>query len=268
MAFEPISKWQGGKPGGTLINNINKGIITVRFTNPNMARSFNYTLETKVKAENEAKTFRYYESEKRGLTKNRYRYVKDIHGKECIEFELQNNMYGYCDINDINIVTQCVWTAKKSNDKYYIGHSKNISNPRAEKFHNLLFPEYASVDHINRDGLDNRRINLRESNSTINEKNQKKRIDNKTGKTGVHFDINSNRYIVQWVDETGRKKKSFSTNKYGINVARELAIKFRQEMDQITDTYNGYIVNDITNDGTVILEIDEPDNATNIDDAS
>lgn len=259
MTFEPISKWQGGKPGGSLTNNINKGIIKVRFTNPNLAKSFNYSLETKVKAENDSKTFRYDESDKRGLLKNRYRYVKDIHGGEFIEFELQNNMYGYCDVSDINILNKCIWTAKQSNDKYYVGHSKNNSNPTSEKFHNLIFPEYISVDHINRNGLDNRRINLREATSTINEKNQKKRIDNKTGKTGVHFDINTNRYIVQWTDGTRRKKKSFSTNKYGINVAREMAIKFRQEMDQETDTYNGYIINDIKDDGTVYLEIDTPD---------
>ena len=89
MIFEPISKWQGGKPGGTLINNINKGVINVRFTNPNMAKSFKYSLESKIKAENESKHFRYCESEKRELIKNKYRYVKDIHGCEFIEFELK-----------------------------------------------------------------------------------------------------------------------------------------------------------------------------------
>ena len=101
-------------------------------------------------------------------------------------------------------------------------------------------------------------MKIREINSTINEKNQKKRIDNKTGKTGVHYDENTNRYIVQWAEDSIRKKKSFSTNKYGINIARDMAIKFRQEMDQITDTYNGYIVNDIKDDGTILLEIDVP----------
>jgi hypothetical protein len=53
------------------------------------------------------------------------------------------------------------------------------------------------IDHINGDKKDNRWINLRESNPSHNAKNAKKRLDNQSGVTGVHFHKKSNKWTAQ-----------------------------------------------------------------------
>lgn len=49
----------------------------------------------------------------------------------------------------------------------------------------LNAPKGVSVDHINGDRLDNRRINLRQCSHSQNTKNQKRRVTNTTGFKGV-----------------------------------------------------------------------------------
>jgi TnpA family transposase len=52
--------------------------------------------------------------------------------------------------------------------------------------------KHIHIDHINRVRCDNRKENLRKADYQINAINHKKRIDNKTGITGVQY-INSKR---------------------------------------------------------------------------
>jgi len=45
----------------------------------------------------------------------------------------------------------------------------------------------AEVDHINGDGTDNKLVNLREVSRTMNNQNASRRVDNKSGVTGVSW---------------------------------------------------------------------------------
>ncbi|GAH20073.1 unnamed protein product, partial [marine sediment metagenome] len=45
----------------------------------------------------------------------------------------------------------------------------------------------SQIDHINRDGLDNRKCNLRPCTNSQNQKNSKLRKDNKSGLRGVRW---------------------------------------------------------------------------------
>lgn len=52
--------------------------------------------------------------------------------------------------------------------------------------HRLLLPDAEQVDHINGNGLDNRRCNLRAATPGQNMANRPRRRDNRTGFKGVH----------------------------------------------------------------------------------
>lgn len=117
---------------------------------------------------------------------------------------------------------------------------KKTLNLPSQIFHRLLHPEWPEIDHINRDGLDNRRKNLRDGSNSVNVQNQSKRIDNTSGKTGVHFSKSKNAWIVQWPENGKRKCKMWTVSKYGDEKAKNLATKFRIDMDKELDINNGY----------------------------
>lgn len=88
-----------------------------------------------------------------------------------------------------------------------------------------------TIDHINTDRLDNRKLNLRIANNREQSINRKIRSNNTSGVTGVHLDKNNN-WISRYHDEKGiRQQKSFSVNLYGYEEAKQMAIDLRLEME-------------------------------------
>jgi len=86
-----------------------------------------------------------------------------------------------------------------------------------------------AVDHINRNGLDNRKSNLRVVSVSINNRNQSIRCDNTSGYKGICESWN--RYRVFYYDNSMRKlSKSFSKIKYGNDEALQMAIDFRNSV--------------------------------------
>jgi hypothetical protein len=56
---------------------------------------------------------------------------------------------------------------------------------------------YERTDHRNGNGLDNRRINLREATAGENNQNRRQRSDNTSGFKGVHWDKRSSKWRAQ-----------------------------------------------------------------------
>lgn len=128
--------------------------------------------------------------------------------------------------------------------KKIIPYKLNLSNDKNAKtfyckvangigIHRIIMdaPEGTVVDHINRNGLDNRKSNLRVVNTSINNRNANLRPDNSSGLKGVTFE-RGKRYKAEWYDnEMVKHSKSFSINKYGGN-ALQMAMDYRLSMEK------------------------------------
>ena len=224
-------EWISGKPAGCI--NIQDTWCQVVFSKL-PSKCFSYArYESKEKAIEEAEKYRKITSDKHGLTKNKYRYVSD-EKTQWLEVKLQKELVFKCDVEHLPFVEERIWTGNKSKGKYTYYVKSRESVRRCQDhclFHNRVFPQYREVDHINRDGLDNRSVNVRDGSGRVNPNNKKMQKNNKSGVKGVYQIGNS--WIAQWIDINGKKtRKSFSISKYGEEAFR-MACEYREEQSII-----------------------------------
>ncbi len=73
------------------------------------------------------------------------------------------------------------------------------------KMHNVIMPDGKIVDHINRNSLDNRRINLRYVTHSQNMWNRSKHVNNTSGFVGVSFHKSSGKWQTS-IQAYGKRK--------------------------------------------------------------
>jgi len=130
------------------------------------------------------------------------------------------------DKEDRDLVEMHTWS-------YHDGYAYTVHEERGKRLHGMIMNHeptpFSTVDHINRDSLDNRRANLRIADARTQALNQNIKKSNTSGFCGVCLLAHKNSWASIWVSEDGiRKTKSFSINKYGPEMAKQLAIDHRQ----------------------------------------
>jgi hypothetical protein len=120
---------------------------------------------------------------------------------------LTKGLYAVVDATDFDRVSQYRWYAQTRNHTNYA--ACDLQNPKRHMYmHRFLLgePQGLDVDHINHDGLDNRRSNLRSATRSQNHFNKRKSEGKsskfkgvsryKNGKWQAHIGINGKRHSL------------------------------------------------------------------------
>jgi len=103
------------------------------------------------------------------------------------EIPLSRGLVALCDDEDFEQLSAFSWCAvrtPKANTFYAASHlGKKLNQPKT--MHRFLMPGVPRIDHKNRNGLDNRRENLRSCSASQNISNSKLFRHNTTGYRGV-----------------------------------------------------------------------------------
>jgi hypothetical protein len=96
------------------------------------------------------------------------------------------------DDEDYKLMNQCKWHSHIENGTHYAERSISVNGKRRIlRMHRVIlgltYKDGIIVDHINRNGLDNRKINLRIATYSMNSLNCKKYKTSSSGFRGVHW---------------------------------------------------------------------------------
>lgn len=125
------------------------------------------------------------------------------------------------DLDDVEYVEKYSWCIRS---KKYVGR---VEDGRNFLLHRALIdcPDDKIVDHINKNSLDNRKVNLRICDRQKNFFNSKRKSNNKSGVTGVGFDRKSNKWRA-------RITKNGKTINLGFYIDKDDAIMARLEAEK------------------------------------
>ena len=154
------------------------------------------------------------------------------------------------DDEDFDYVLQKRWNVSVNSHTNYAQSTwkKPDGSDTTIPLHRYIMMRYSNgmtssdvVDHINGNGLDNRKCNLRITTQSINAQNRHGlAATNTSGITGVNLESRK-RYqnttsawrAFIWLGDNKKMSKSFSVQLYGFDQAKEMAIKQRKEWEKM-----------------------------------
>ena len=144
------------------------------------------------------------------------------------------------DKQDLSLLggVPCIYGHSNHGNRYAVFHRQG--DHRHTGVHNIICPEWKEVDHINRNGLDNRRANLRDGSNGVNSKNKRLFKNNTTGENGIGRETRTDAWRVTWHEGSKRRAKIFSDSKFeSKEEAFEAACLFRDQIDERLGITNG-----------------------------
>lgn len=124
------------------------------------------------------------------------------------QIPLTQGLYAIVDDEDFELLSKYKWGAHKGKKTFYAVRQEKVNGKKRNIFmHRQLLgiSEKGLIsDHINRNGLDNTKANLRACSITENNRNAGKNAKNKCGFKGVFWDIAYGKYRVQ-ISVDGRR---------------------------------------------------------------
>ncbi len=230
-------EWQAGKPVGSILDREDPSSNNKRFEvrvplggGKLKSKSFQYNIENKESKQKEA--FRWLKefSKENNLTRNMIRIID----KNTIEVMLTQGYIMKTDIRFSDICQKHILLSTKSGREDSEYYSSISINYKLHFFHKYITGN-EMTDHINRDPMDNRLINLRKTTPKLNNNNRKapkKCLEYSFHKLGVRF-LNKDESWQARIKQDGKEyTKSFSVKKYGYEEAKQLAINAREEFNE------------------------------------
>jgi hypothetical protein len=145
-----------------------------------------------------------------------------------IEIKVNQNKIILIDDEDFQLISQYNWTVYKHRNTYYADR-KYYSNGKRKKIklHRLIMNAEPSqiVDHIDGNGLNNQRSNLRFATHQNNTRNSLKYKNNTSGYKGVHWCNTLNKWRAQIFVDKKRKRLGAYTDIKQAHIAYETAAK-------------------------------------------
>ncbi len=116
------------------------------------------------------------------------------------QIALSQNLFALVDDEDFEWLNKFKWSAWRNKKTFYAARKVRIKGQQINVLmHRLILNAPANMqgDHINGNGLDNRRENLRLVTPRKNTINRSVRITNKTGYSGVYLDKRTNKFTAR-----------------------------------------------------------------------
>lgn len=199
---------------------------SIRLTNPYYTFSKNY------RTEQEALNCQIQKNIERKIVRNVLHCVYKNNILDHYEMELTQYEKTLIDIESFDIVDKYIFWL--GGNKRYFSAITEIDN-KTVYLHQLILgsndDKEMTIDHIDRNPLNNKRSNLRWVNKKVQNINRGVQSNNTSGIKGVIFDKSSNAWRAIWCDNNKRCSKYFSCKKYGDNVAKQLAIEYRHKIE-------------------------------------
>lgn len=149
------------------------------------------------------------------------------------EIQLANGKVCLVDDGDYKMLSMYGWYAKEnSNTTYVYTQLHKNKTRRTVHIHQMLLlpPDGYVVDHINGNGLDNRRSNLRLCTQSQNRMNSKKSNRNNAGIKGVGWSKDNNKWYAYITFEKVMRNLGHYINKdEAINARKQAEEKYYKE---------------------------------------